>query len=147
MGYCFQIEGISPRQTRKKTENETPRLETPARTNRVEPSDPSRSAMGPLLQLRGRHGGNRRTPRQNQNIRPMDKRMNQTTHASGFSYRGSMKILDHENLYEQNQIRSRYNHPRNRQTLVDDIQQTQPETQQTQSKQIHPRHSIWSLDA
>ena len=98
MGYCFQIEGISPRQTRKKTENETPRLETPARTNRVEPSDPSRSAMGPLLQLRGRHGGNRRTPRQNQNIRPMDKRMKQTTHASGFSYQALIKVPDQENL-------------------------------------------------
>ena len=31
--------------------------------------------MGPLLQLRGRDGGNRRTPRQNQNLRRMDKLM------------------------------------------------------------------------
>ena len=45
-----------------------------------------------------------------------------------------------ERNYEQNQIRSRYNHTGNRQTLVDDIQQTQPETQQTQSKQIRQRH-------
>jgi len=52
-----------------------------------------------------------------------------------------------ERKYEQNQIRSRYNHTGNRQTLVDDIQQTQPETQQTQSKQIHTGHSSWSLDA
>ena len=54
---------------------ETPRLETTARTNRMEPSDPSGAALGPLLQLRGRHGGNRRTIRQNQNLRRMDKRM------------------------------------------------------------------------
>ena len=38
--------------------------------------------------------------------------------ASGFSYRGSMKILDHENLYEHNKIRSRYNYTGNRQTLA-----------------------------